>query len=90
MQQDDIESISTIGHHRRSSVSDSIYGQNLSFGGGSAVIETLQSTLKQRDGEIHQLQWQLSRLQCERNFLMSEVSSLNAQMDSVSLLFDTN
>lgn len=52
--------------------------------GGSAMIETLQSTLKQRDGENHQLQWELSRLQSERNFLMSEVSMLTTQLDSVS------
>lgn len=48
------------------------------------MIETLQSSLKQRDGENHQLQWEMSRLQSERNFLMSEVSSLTSQLDNVS------
>lgn len=52
--------------------------------GGSALIETLQSSLKQRDGENHQLQWQLSRSQCERNVLMSEVSQLTSEIEGVS------
>lgn len=47
------------------------------------MIETLQSSLKQRDGENHQLQWELSRLQSERNYLMTEVSSLTSQLDNV-------
>lgn len=47
------------------------------------MIETLQASLKQKDGENHQLQWELSRLQSERNFLLSEVSSLNAQVETV-------
>lgn len=62
-----------------------MYGTvTLPLTGGSAVIETLQSSLKQRDGENHQLHWQLSRSQCERNVLMSEVSQLTSQLEGVS------
>lgn len=55
----------------------------LVFSGGSALIETLQSSLKQRDGENDQLKWELSRLQAERNFLLSEVSTLTSQLEGV-------
>lgn len=72
------------GHNRRISTSGSLYGTtSFGIGGSSALIEMLQSTLKQRDGENHQLQWQLSRLQSERNFLMSEVAKLNEQLENV-------
>lgn len=81
--QDEFDSISNVG---RPSISNSIYGQSsLPFGGGSALIETLQSSLKQRDGENHQLHWELSRLQCERNFLLTEVSTLTSQLEAVSI-----
>lgn len=46
-------------------------------------METLQSTLKQREGENHQLQWELSRLQSDRNFLMAEVSKLTLELETV-------
>lgn len=63
----------------------SMYGPgSFSFGGNSALIETLQSSLKQRDGENHQLQWELSRLQSERHFLMNELSTSNSELEAVS------
>lgn len=61
----------------------SMYGGNSFTIGGSTMIETLQASLKQRDGENHQIQWEVSRLQSERNFLLSEVSSLNEQLENV-------
>lgn len=80
-----MDSVSTIGNQRRTS---DLYGSvPLALSGGSALIETLQSSLKQRDGENHQLQWELSRLQSERNFLLSEVSSLTAKLEGVSKFF---
>lgn len=83
LKQDDLDSVSTIGNQRRTPTNS--YGSvPLALSGGSALIETLQSSLKQRDGENHQLQWELSRLQSERNFLLSEVSSLTSQLDEVS------
>lgn len=83
--QDDLDSISNVG---RPSNGNSMYGTvSMPLGSGSAVIETLQSSLKQRDGENHQLQWELSRLQCERNMLLSEVSQLTAQLEGVSSSF---
>lgn len=65
----------------------SLYGaSSFALGGGSTMIETLQASLKQKDGENHQLQWELSRLQSERNFLLAEVSSLNVQLENVCQL----
>ena len=82
---DDLDSVSTVGNQQRTPT-NSMYGSvPLAFAGGSALIETLQSSLKQRDGENHQLQWELSRLQSERNFLLSEVSSLTSQLEGVKL-----
>lgn len=77
-----MDCISNVG--RPSLGNTSLYG-NTSFSiGGTTVIETLQASLKQKDGENHQLQWELSRLQSERNFLLAEVSSLNVQLENVS------
>lgn len=82
-----MDSVSTIGNQQRTPTNS--YGSvPLAFAGGSALIETLQSSLKQRDGENHQLQWELSRLQSERNFLLSEVSTLTSQLEGVSIQLD--
>lgn len=53
-------------------------------------METLQSTLKQREGENHQLQWELSRLQTDRNFLMAEVSKLTLELETVRIIYITH
>ncbi|XP_066260245.1 TATA element modulatory factor [Euwallacea similis] len=39
-------------------------------------IQILQSSLKQRDGELQQLQWELNRREQERTLLNTEISSL--------------
>lgn len=49
-------------------------------------FEYLQSMLKQRDGEVAQTQWELSRLQAERNILQEELSQLVMEMENVSLI----
>ncbi|XP_031628476.1 TATA element modulatory factor [Contarinia nasturtii] len=88
-QLDDLDSVSIVGQRR--TPTNSTYGSvPLAFGGGSALIETLQSSLKQRDGENHQLQWELSRLQSERNFLLSEVSSLTSQLEGIKDKLETH
>lgn len=46
-------------------------------------FEYLQSMLKQRDGEVAQTQWELSRLQAERNVLQEELSQLSMDMEHV-------
>ncbi|XP_014210575.1 TATA element modulatory factor [Copidosoma floridanum] len=51
----------------------------------SSVIENLQAQLKQRDGEIQQLQWDLSRRNVERDVLNTEVSSLTAQVEDLTV-----
>lgn len=55
------------------------------FSGGSALIETLQSDLKRRDGENHHLQWELSHVQNERNSLRTQVATLASQLEDVSI-----
>ncbi|XP_050079736.1 TATA element modulatory factor [Anopheles maculipalpis] len=54
----------------------------------TSLIETLQSTLKQRDGEVYQLQWEVSRFQQERNVLSSEISNLTMELDNVRERFE--
>lgn len=49
----------------------------------ASLLEGLQSALKQRDGENHQLQWELSRQQADRNRMMAEISTLTEQVDEV-------
>ncbi|XP_058063302.1 TATA element modulatory factor [Anopheles bellator] len=63
--------------------------------GGSAVLlsntsllETLQASLKQRDGEVYQLQWELSRFQQERNVLNTEISNLTMEIESIRESFE--
>lgn len=48
------------------------------------LMEGLQSVLKQRDGEVQQLQWEIHRLQTERNFLSNEMSNLTIELEKVS------
>lgn len=47
------------------------------------MLESLQAALKQRDGEVHQLQWELSRIQIERNYLTSEISNLTSEIELI-------
>ncbi|XP_035914006.1 TATA element modulatory factor-like [Anopheles stephensi] len=54
----------------------------------TSLLETLQSTLKQRDGEVYQLQWEVSRFQQERNILSSEISNLTMELDNVRERFE--
>lgn len=49
----------------------------------ASTVEHLQSLLKQKDGEVCQLQWESSRLQSERNVLNSEVSKLTLELEQV-------
>ncbi|KAL1378866.1 hypothetical protein pipiens_000006, partial [Culex pipiens pipiens] len=54
----------------------------------TSLLENLQATLKQRDGEVYQLQWELSRFQQERNVLNTEISSLTAELDGIREKFE--
>ncbi|XP_058835758.1 TATA element modulatory factor [Topomyia yanbarensis] len=49
----------------------------------TSLLENLQATLKQRDGEVYQLQWELSRFQQERSVLHAEISSLTAELENI-------
>ncbi|XP_071449305.1 uncharacterized protein Tmf isoform X2 [Hetaerina americana] len=49
----------------------------------SSLIESLQSQLKLRDGEVQQLQWELGRGESERGALTTEVSSLTAKLSEL-------
>lgn len=40
--------------------------------------------LKQKDGEVAQTQWELSRLQAERNMLQEELAQLVMEMENVN------
>uniref|UniRef100_T1GIY8 TATA element modulatory factor 1 TATA binding domain-containing protein n=1 Tax=Megaselia scalaris TaxID=36166 RepID=T1GIY8_MEGSC len=49
----------------------------------ASTVEHLQSLLKQKDGEVCQLQWESSRLQSERNILNSEISKLTLELEQI-------
>ncbi|KAJ8664856.1 hypothetical protein QAD02_006518 [Eretmocerus hayati] len=56
-----------------------IYGTN-----STSMIENLQAQLKQRDGEVQQLQWDLSHRNTERDALNMEVSTLTSKVEDLS------
>uniref|UniRef100_A0A182PWY6 TMF_TATA_bd domain-containing protein n=1 Tax=Anopheles epiroticus TaxID=199890 RepID=A0A182PWY6_9DIPT len=49
----------------------------------TSLLETLQASLKQRDGEVNQLQWEVSRFHQERNVLSTEISNLTMELENV-------
>lgn len=77
--QDDLDCISNSGRP--------IPGQGLAFhylsNNTTNNYEYLQSLLKQRDGELAQVQWELARVQAERNVLQEELSQLSIEMENV-------
>lgn len=52
----------------------------------ASTVEHLQSLLKQKDGEVCQLQWETSRLQSERELLSSEISKLTLELEQVKTI----
>lgn len=84
--QDDIDNMS---NHGRPSLG-SFYGGGGGFGGlvggHTSTLENLQSNLKQRDGEVYHLQWEMNRLQSQRNTLADEISKLTNQVEAVRFL----
>lgn len=46
-------------------------------------IEGLQSTLKQKEGDVQQLQWELFRRENERAYLNTEISTLMVKMETL-------
>ncbi|XP_046994565.1 TATA element modulatory factor isoform X1 [Schistocerca americana] len=54
---------------------------SLRSGNTTSLLEGLQAQLKLRDGEVQQLQWELSRRDAERAALTGEVSALIARIE---------
>ncbi|KAK5642067.1 hypothetical protein RI129_008234 [Pyrocoelia pectoralis] len=46
-------------------------------------LQTLQTNLKQKEGEVQQLQWELNRREHEKNLLSSELSKLLARLEQL-------
>ncbi|XP_043108351.1 TATA element modulatory factor [Puntigrus tetrazona] len=73
--------------HSFSTMTMSISGTNLyeaaRLGGGSSVIESLQSQLKLREGEIAQLQMEISSLERSRTVMAEELVRLTNQNDEM-------
>jgi TATA element modulatory factor len=78
--QDDLDCVSNSGRVGSSYGGFNQPHQNLT---ATSVLEGLQSTLKQRDGEINQLQWELQRLQGDKNYLTTEVGNLISELDTI-------
>lgn len=49
-------------------------------------MESLQTTIRQKDGEISQLQHEIKQLITERQFLSEEVAKLSVELENVSVL----
>ncbi|XP_059393105.1 TATA element modulatory factor [Carassius carassius] len=73
--------------HSFSSMTMSISGTNLyevaRLGGGSSVIESLQSQLKLREGEIAQLQMEIASLERSRTVMAEELVRLTNQNEEM-------
>ncbi|XP_017139622.1 TATA element modulatory factor isoform X2 [Drosophila miranda] len=79
-QTDDLDCASNSGRNQ----SGIIQGVHLSFmAGNTTTLEHLQSLLKQRDGELTHLQWELSRLQAEREVFDGEISHLTIELETM-------
>ncbi|XP_035721241.1 TATA element modulatory factor-like isoform X1 [Vespa mandarinia] len=61
-----------------------VYGNLRAGSNSTSVFENLQAQLKQRDGEIQQLQWELSRRNIERDALNAELSVLTLKVEDLS------
>ncbi|XP_059385302.1 TATA element modulatory factor-like isoform X3 [Carassius carassius] len=73
--------------HSFSTMTMSISGTNLyeaaRLGGGSSIIESLQSQLKLREGEIAQLQMEIASLERSRTVMAEELVRLTYQNDEM-------
>ncbi|KAH8396002.1 hypothetical protein KR222_001491 [Zaprionus bogoriensis] len=79
-QADDLDCASNSGRQP----SGMIQGVHLSFlAGNTSTLEHLQALLKQRDGELTHLQWELSRQQAERGVLDGEISNLTMELETL-------
>ncbi|XP_030381099.1 TATA element modulatory factor [Scaptodrosophila lebanonensis] len=79
-QADDLDCISNSGRQP----SGIIQGVHLNFlAPNTTTLEHLQSLLKQRDGELTHLQWELSRQQAERGVLDAQISNLTMEMETL-------
>uniref|UniRef100_A0A182NVD4 TMF_TATA_bd domain-containing protein n=1 Tax=Anopheles dirus TaxID=7168 RepID=A0A182NVD4_9DIPT len=86
MPEDDVPSVE-IGACPTDDVGNVGYNIPILFN-NTSLVETLQAALKQRDGEVYQLQWDISRFQQERTVLSSEISKLTMELDIVRERFD--
>nr|NP_572360.1 TATA element modulatory factor [Drosophila melanogaster]AAF46211.1 TATA element modulatory factor [Drosophila melanogaster]AFH41857.1 FI19713p1 [Drosophila melanogaster] len=79
-QADDLDCASNSGRQQ----SGIIQGVHLSFlAANTTTFEHLQALLKQRDGELTHLQWEVSRLQAERSVLDAEISNLTIELETM-------
>ncbi|CAL7941476.1 unnamed protein product [Xylocopa violacea] len=74
------KSITENNHERYAMAFDSIRTGSSS----TSIFENLQAQLKQKDGEIQQLQWELSRRNIERDALNSELSTLTLKIEELN------
>ncbi|XP_012271723.1 TATA element modulatory factor isoform X2 [Orussus abietinus] len=61
-----------------------VYESIRSGSNSTSMFESLQAQLKQRDGEVQQMQWELSRRNIERDALNSELSTLTQKVEDLS------
>ncbi|XP_015595309.1 TATA element modulatory factor isoform X2 [Cephus cinctus] len=61
-----------------------VYDSIRSGSTSTSMFENLQAQLKQRDGEVQQLQWELSRRNVERDTLNMELSTLALKVEELT------
>lgn len=81
--QDDLDCASNSGR-QPSGIIQGVHLNFLAANTTTSTLEHLQALLKQRDGELTHLQWELSRLRAERDVLDSEISNVTFELETVS------
>lgn len=66
--------------------SSNLYDTMRQTGSTAALVENLQAQLKQRDGEVIQMQMELGNLERARDNLNAEVSRLTQKVESYETL----
>uniref|UniRef100_A0A336MUN7 CSON007450 protein n=1 Tax=Culicoides sonorensis TaxID=179676 RepID=A0A336MUN7_CULSO len=84
-QPDDLDCISTSGGQ---GALNPLYGSSVLH--TTSLMETLQNTVRQKDGEISQLQHELKQLSTERQFLSEEVAKLSVELENIKENIKTN
>ncbi|KAH8244928.1 hypothetical protein KR032_002485 [Drosophila birchii] len=80
--QDDLDCASNSGR-QPSGIIQGVHLNFLAANTTTSTLEHLQALLKQRDGELTHMQWELSRLRAERDVLDGEISNVTFELETL-------